>query len=172
MKAGETPKASQKTRKPIKHVQSAGGVVFRVESGTYQVLLLMHENGKWMLPKGVIEAGETPEEVALREVREEAGVSHVRIVADLGEERYFFYWRQDRTYYDKTVHYYLMEFLGGEEPAPQKEEGFVGYAWVPLEEALVRIKYRETREVIRRAQEVLGNLVISGGDTQQKSKDF
>ena len=106
---------SRKPRRPVKHVRSAGGVVYRVESNTYQVLLLMHENGKWMLPKGVIEAGETPEEVALREVREEAGISKVRIVADLGEERYFFYWHQDRTYYDKTVHYYLMEFLGGEE---------------------------------------------------------
>lgn len=119
------------------------------------MLLLKHTSGKWMLPKGTIESGETPEEVALREVREETGLSNVRIVADLGEERYYFFWRSEDSYYDKTVRYFLLEFLGGEEPAPQAEEGFVACEWVPPDEAMARIKYKETREVVRRAQEAL-----------------
>src|SRR5438552_18225893 len=61
-----------------------------------------------MLPKGVIEEGETAETVALREVREETGISNVRVVADLGEERYYFFWRSEDTYYDKTVRYFLL----------------------------------------------------------------
>lgn len=108
-----------------------------------------------MLPKGTIEPGETPEAVALREVAEEAGLRNLRIVADLGEERYSFYWKTEATYYDKTVHYYLMEFLGGEEPRPQREEGFVGYAWVTFPEAFDLIRYKETRQVVKRAQDVL-----------------
>lgn len=145
----------RRSQKPVKQARSAGGVVFRRDSGAARVLLLKHTSGKWMLPKGTIESGETPEEVALREVREETGLSNVRIVADLGEERYYFFWRSEDSYYDKTVRYFLLEFLGGEEPAPQAEEGFVACEWVPPDEAMGRIKYKETREVVRRAQEAL-----------------
>lgn len=143
-------------RRAIKSARSAGGVVFCRVDGAIEILLLKHDSGKWMLPKGTIETGESPEEVARREVREETGLSHVRVVADLGEERYFFFWRSEDTYYDKTVHYYLLEFLGGEEVTPQVEEGFVGYEWVSLAEAARRIKYKETREIVRRAEAALG----------------
>jgi len=141
----------------VKRAQSAGGVVFRPTAAGPEVLLLQHQGGKWMLPKGTIEPGETPEGVARREVLEEAGIGNLRLVADLGEERYFFFWRSEDTYYDKTVHYYLMEFVGSEEPRPQTEEGFIACEWVPVDEALGRIKYKETREIIRRAQVALNS---------------
>ena len=76
-------------------------------------------------------------------------------MADLGEERYYFFWRSEDAFYDKTVRYFLLEFLGGEDAAPQAEEGFVATEWVPLGTALERIKYKETREVVRRAKEYL-----------------
>ena len=117
--------------------------------------MLQHEGAKWMLPKGTIESGETPEAVALREVGEETGVSTVRVVTDLGQERYSFFWRTEDTFYDKTVHYFLLEFLGGEDPMPQREEGFVAAEWVPMDEAMTRIKYKETREIVRRARHAL-----------------
>lgn len=144
----------------VRRAHSAGGVVFRrpqleAPAPGVRILLLQHEAGKWMLPKGTIEAGETPEAVALREVAEETGLHNVRIVQDLGEERYLFFWKTEDTYYDKTVHYYLMEFLGGEETHPQREEGFVRCDWVSVAEALDRIKYKETREVVRRAEAAL-----------------
>lgn len=157
--------ARRKAGKPVKRARSAGGVVFRRAAAGPEILLLQHEGGKWMLPKGTIEAGETPEAVARREVQEESNLSHLRVAGDLGEERYFFFWRSEDTYYDKTVHYYLMEFLGSEEPTPQKEEGFIVCEWVSLDEAMARIKYRETREIIRRAREALesGAPVRTGG---------
>lgn len=144
----------------VKRARSAGGVVFRrlfpaTSEVEFRILLLQHETGKWMLPKGTIEAGETPETVALREVAEETGLRNVRIVSDLGEERYIFFWKIEDTYYDKSVHYYLMESLGGEEALPQREEGFVRCEWVSFAEALDRIKYKETRQVVRRAQTAL-----------------
>lgn len=149
--------APRKRRKQVKQAHSAGGVVFRrAGSGrAVEILLLQHEGGKWMLPKGTIEAGETPEAVALREVREETGLSNVRIVGDLGQERYSFFWRTEDTFYNKTVHYFLLEFLGGEEARPQREEGFVAAEWVTVDDALTRIKYKETREIVRRAQVAL-----------------
>ncbi|MGQ0570498.1 MAG: NUDIX hydrolase [Armatimonadota bacterium] len=141
----------------MKRARSAGGVVFRHGgvSDEALILVLQHEGGKWMLPKGTIEAGETPEAVALREVREETGLSRVRVVQDLGEERYSFFWRTEDTFYDKTVHYFLLEFLGGEDPQPQREEGFVAAEWVTVDEAMARIKYKETREIVRRARRAL-----------------
>jgi len=50
------------------------------------------------------------------------------------------------------VRYFLLEFLGGEEARPQAEEGFVTCEWVPLDDAIERIKYKETRDVVRRAK--------------------
>ncbi|HEV8339619.1 MAG TPA: NUDIX hydrolase [bacterium] len=156
--------ARRRGGKLVKRAHSAGGVVFRQTAPGPEVLLLQHQGGKWMLPKGTIEPGETPEGVARREVLEEAGIGNLTVVADLGEERYFFFWRSEDTYYDKTVHYFLMEFTGSEDPHPQTEEGFIACEWVPLDEASGRIKYKETREIIRRAREVLnsGTLTAHG----------
>lgn len=156
MARGGAPMARRKSGKPVRRVRIAGGVVFRRTPQGPEILLLKHEGGKWMLPKGTIESGETSEAVALREVKEESGISNVRVAGDLGEERYFFFWRSEGVYYDKTVHYYLMEFQGGEEPRPQTEEGFVAVEWVSIEEAMSRIKYKETREIVRRARDRLG----------------
>lgn len=144
-------------KKPVKRARSAGGVVFRRGGASDEVLILVlqHEGGKWMLPKGTIESGETPEAVALREVREETGLSRVRVVQDLGEERYSFFWRTEDTFYDKTVHYFLLEFLGGEDPQPQRDEGFTAAEWVTIDEAMARIKYKETLEIVRRARRAL-----------------
>ncbi len=153
-------------RRSVKRARSAGGVVFRRTPQGPEVLLLRHESGKWMLPKGTIESGETPEAVALREVREETGLSNLRVCCDLGQERYSFYWRTEHAFYDKTVRYYLLEFLGGEDVRPQREEGFVAAEWVPVDEALRRIKYKETREIVRRARAALAELEaprVAGG---------
>jgi 8-oxo-dGTP pyrophosphatase MutT (NUDIX family) len=138
-------------------------VVFRRADEHVQVLVLQHEGGKWMLPKGTIESGETPEAVALREVREETGLSNVRVVTDLGQERYSFFWRTEDTFYDKTVHYFLLEFLGGEIPIPQREEGFVAAEWVDVDEAMTRIRYKETREIVRRARAALAAAPVAEG---------
>jgi 8-oxo-dGTP pyrophosphatase MutT (NUDIX family) len=142
-------------RREVKQARSAGGVVFRRGERGVEILLLKHQGGKWMLPKGTIEPGETPEDVALREVREETGLSNVRVVGDLGQERYTFFWRTEDAFYDKTVRYFLLEFLGGEDVRPQREEGFIAADWVAVNDALSRIKYKETREIVRRAQAVL-----------------
>jgi 8-oxo-dGTP pyrophosphatase MutT (NUDIX family) len=154
--------APSRRKKPVKRARSAGGVVFsRGAAGEVRILVLQHEGGKWMLPKGTMESGETPEAVAVREVREETGLSQVRVVQDLGEERYSFFWRTEDAFYDKTVHYFLLEFLGGEEPIPQREEGFVAAEWVTLDEAMARIKYKETREIVRRARDALAPTVAN-----------
>jgi 8-oxo-dGTP pyrophosphatase MutT (NUDIX family) len=67
----------------------AGGVVARTVDGEREYLLVgaRRSRGEWVLPKGHIEPGETPEAAAVREVQEEAGV-RAAVVAPAGESRY------------------------------------------------------------------------------------
>ena len=63
------------------HTESAGGVVVNAEG---RVLLVSQHGTSWSLPKGHLEEGETPLEAALREIREESGVSRLELVRPLG----------------------------------------------------------------------------------------
>ncbi|MDP1171465.1 NUDIX hydrolase, partial [Klebsiella pneumoniae] len=65
----------------------------------------------WSLPKGHIEQGETAEQTAMREVEEETGIQGT-VLAPLGSIDYWFVTEGRRVH--KTVHHYLLRFLGGE----------------------------------------------------------
>ncbi|MEN3028423.1 MAG: NUDIX hydrolase [Aquificaceae bacterium] len=104
---------------------SAGGLLFRGR----EVLLVRNPSGVWTFPKGLIEAGENPEETALREVLEETGVKG-RIVTFLGEINYWYTREGEKI--RKRVVFYLMEYAGGEpEPSWEVKEA----CFVPVEEA-------------------------------------
>jgi ADP-ribose pyrophosphatase YjhB (NUDIX family) len=60
---------------------SAGGVVVNTRG---EVLVVNQNEDSWSLPKGRLEPGETPQEAASREIREESGVSNLTFVKDLG----------------------------------------------------------------------------------------
>src|SRR5688500_2746103 len=95
-------------RKLWKKEVSAGGIVYKKEQGANLVLLVLPEKGvskeAWTFPKGWVgdHEGETLEETALREVREEGGVA-AEIEKDLGQVNYFFVWDGENV--SKTVHY-------------------------------------------------------------------
>ena len=61
---------------------SAGGIVYNTR--TKKVLLILDPNNKWGIPKGLVEKGESIENAAMREVREETGLKNVKIIKDLG----------------------------------------------------------------------------------------
>lgn len=104
----------------------------------------------WGLAKGGIEADESPEEAAIREVREETGIE-AEIETSLGETRYFYVWEDVRI--RKTVHFFLMRATGG-DPNDRDDE-MEDVRWFPLERALKRAAYRGEREVLGRAAEIL-----------------
>ena len=105
----------------------------------------------WALPKGTPDAGETTEETALRETREETGLE-VEIVRPLRSIRYFFV--RGTTRFNKTVHFFLMRPTGGSPDAHDAE--FDEVRWVDLEEALAILNHATERSVVEEAGDVLG----------------
>ena len=110
--------------------------------------------GLWVLPKGQIDAGETGEAAAVREVAEETGVN-VRPVVKLGDSRYWFSWDGERVF--KVVSFFLVRYEGGRlGDIPEAFRHEVAEArWLPLAEAPSLLAYRGEREMAEKALEVL-----------------
>jgi bis(5'-nucleosidyl)-tetraphosphatase len=91
---------------PVEH--SAGAIVFRREKRRLLYLLLHYEEGHWGSAKGHIEKGETIEETARREIREESGLTDLRFCPGFKEtNKYFFAAGGQRIF--KTVVFLLAE---------------------------------------------------------------
>ena len=104
----------------------------------------------WALPKGTPDAGETLEETALRETREETGLE-VELEEPISAIRYFFV--HGSTRFNKTVHFYLMRPVGGSVELHDHE--FDEVRWMQAEEALQLMSYATERQVVERALEML-----------------
>ncbi|MCE5290745.1 MAG: NUDIX hydrolase [Nocardiaceae bacterium] len=107
----------------------------------------------WSLPKGHIEQGESAEETAMREVREETGISG-SVLASLGSIEYWFVTEGRRIH--KTVHHYLMRALGGELSDSDVEVTEV--AWVPLSELESKLAYADERKLAELAGQLIDRM--------------
>lgn len=104
-----------------------------------------------MLPKGTPDGAETVEQTALREVKEETGLE-VRIVAPLGAIDYFFTQAGARIH--KTVHYFLMEPVGGN--LAEHDWEFDEVRWFPIQEALSLLTFPTERQLAEQAMIIAG----------------
>lgn len=141
------------TRGRVEQLVSAGGVVYRVEGGHIDVLLCgRHAPALWALPKGTPDDGESLEQTANREVREETGLE-VAIRAPLGSMEYWFFRTQDSVRCHKTVHFYLMSSVGGSLSLHDPEFDVV--RWFPEEEALQVMTHADEVRVVEKALAML-----------------
>jgi 8-oxo-dGTP pyrophosphatase MutT (NUDIX family) len=132
------------------HQVSAGGVVVRAG----EVLLISTFGGRrWQLPKGHLEAGESPEQAAVREVEEETGVRG-RVLAELPDVEYWFTERGTHRIH-KRVYYYLLVYERG-DTADYDPHEVSGAAWMSWEEALARLSFANDRRVVKRARQTVG----------------
>ncbi|MDQ2674014.1 MAG: NUDIX hydrolase [Chloroflexota bacterium] len=131
----------------------------RTVEGRHQVLLVHRRSPRlWALPKGTPDSGETVEETALRETREETGLE-VPIERRLRSIRYFFV--RGSTRFHKTVHFFLMRPVGGRLEDHDAE--FDEVAWVDLEEALAILNHATERSVVEEAAAGLTGAVPTDG---------
>lgn len=123
-------------------IRQAGSIVVRLDTKEPQVLLVTAKRNprNWIFPKGHIEKGETPEQAAVRETREEAGVVG-KLIGPAGVLEYGFLGAKAR------VEYYLVEFR---KEAGPPEDGRQR-TWCRLDEALERLSYKNTRKLLRKA---------------------
>lgn len=125
---------------------AAGGIVIDYATRTPRVLLV-HRPGydDWSFPKGKLDAGETLEEAALREVREETGLE-CRIIRELAITRYNYRTRNKGRLKPKAVHYYLMERLDGDLQGPGEEVDRA--EWFEFDAAARKLSYTQDKELL------------------------
>lgn len=132
---------------------SAGGVVYRRQrDGRLEVVLVaVRSNGRWTLPKGLVETGESLEQAALREVREETGL-RARIIEPLPALEFSYWWQEneERELVHKKVHYYLMEYLDGDTADHDGEVQDV--RWLPVDAAMRQVIYQSERDLLGRVK--------------------
>jgi 8-oxo-dGTP pyrophosphatase MutT (NUDIX family) len=122
-----------------KPILFAGGIVVRLEKRKPQVLIVTarKRRKRWVLPKGRVQDGERASSAALREVREEAGVTG-RVLGLAGTAEYPT--REGRI----RVDYYLIEYtrpcIGGDEDRDTR--------WCPVEDAIAMLTYASARKVL------------------------
>jgi 8-oxo-dGTP pyrophosphatase MutT (NUDIX family) len=143
----------------VKREFSAGGVVVRRLRGEWRVAAIRpggKKPGVWALPKGLIGAGESPEETALREVAEETGVQ-ARSLGKLGDVRYVYTWAGERIF--KVVSFYLFRYSSGRlgDIPPEHAHEVDEARWLPLEDAPRLLAYGGEREMARKAVEALSS---------------
>ncbi len=131
----------------MKEAISCGGVV--IHKG--KVLLLYknfydHYHG-WVLPKGTVEAGESPEETAIREVEEESGAK-AKIIDYIGDTHYNFKASSDEIH--KTVKWFLMS-ADAFYSKPQREEYFEDSGFYKYHEAIFLLKFDNERDILEKA---------------------
>lgn len=136
---------------------SAGVVLVRRMRGRHWLAAVRprgKREGLWALPKGLIDAGESPAETALREGYEETGLEG-RLVSKLGDVRYVYTWSGERVF--KIVSFYLAEAVRGRigELPPGMQLEVAEARWLPLADAPRLLAYRGEREMAELALEKL-----------------
>lgn len=132
----------------IEAVSCGGVVIFRGK------ILLLYKSYKnkydgWVLPKGTVEEGESHEETALREVKEETGVN-ANIMKYVGKSVYSFNVPDDIV--EKEVHWYLMS-ADSYYSKPQKEEKFIDSGYYKYHEAYHLLKFSNEKQMLEKAYE-------------------
>ena len=137
---------------PVVRQVSAGGVVSRHASGQAEVAMVrVGPKRRWQLPKGIVDEGEKPEETAVREVREEAGVN-ARIAAPLDTIEYWYVGNDRdgrRVRFHKFVHLFLLEYGSGDVADHDHEVDEA--RWVPLADAAGMLAFESERKAMNQA---------------------
>jgi 8-oxo-dGTP diphosphatase len=147
--------------KPPTEMQvSAGGVVVRrhADQPAELVLIAVGPQQRWQLPKGLLDADETPEAAATREVREETGLTG-KLVAPLETIEYWYVATRQgtRIRYHKFVHFFLFDYVAGDVADHDHEVNEAH--WVTFDEAFTLLTFASERRVVEQARACVERMV-------------
>ncbi|HEY0658589.1 MAG TPA: NUDIX hydrolase [Pyrinomonadaceae bacterium] len=134
---------------------SAGGAAFRRVGSDYEIAIVaVNPSGRWQLPKGIVDEGETPETAALREVREEAGIE-AEIVDKIETIEYWYFGanKGERVRFHKFVHFYLMKYVSGDVANHDHEVS--ESRWVSFDDAIRMLAFKSEKETVEKAKDLL-----------------
>jgi bis(5'-nucleosidyl)-tetraphosphatase len=120
---------------------SAGAIIFHREAGGPVFLILHYEEGHWGASKGHVEKGESLEQTALREIREETGLTALKMMPGFKTENHYFY-QKDGQLSSKTVTFFLAESASRDVTLSFEH---IGYAWLPFAEALAKVTFKSEK---------------------------
>lgn len=137
--------------KPCEEV-SAGGIVFRRAADGVRFLLIRDSYRNWGFPKGHLEVDESPDAAAMREVREETGLSAIHLKAPVDVIDWHFRFRGRLVH--KICHFYLIE-AATSRARPLRKEGITACRWLRFDDALKMVSYENARAVLTQARALL-----------------
>ena len=126
---------------------TSGGIVFRLtkDKKDIQILLIQDSKGRWTIPKGHIEPGETAKMTARREIEEETGLKNVNILTWLG--KIHFKYRRAEKLVLMTTQIYLVQAMDAHE-MPMGEKWMKGINWFSFTDALDLIEYEDIEKLM------------------------
>ena len=128
---------------------SAGGVIFRPDFSEIVLINTLPEQ-RWQLPKGMIDEGESHVQAALREVREETGIT-AEILQPLKTIEYWYFANRkgNQIRYHKFVHYFAMRYLSGDTSDHDHEVAEA--RWVAVDKSMKMLAFVNERDAVREA---------------------
>jgi 8-oxo-dGTP pyrophosphatase MutT (NUDIX family) len=145
----------QVSKVPTKLQFSAGGVAFRKQDGQVEVALIsVGADNRWQLPKGLVDKGESTEDAAIREVREEAGID-TEIVTRIDKVEYWYFWKENgqRIRYHKFVYFYLLRYKAGDVRDHDHEVNDA--RWVNIDDAIKMLAFDNEKKIMEKAKELI-----------------
>src|SRR6185503_110786 len=136
---------------------TAGGIIYRFSSknpAKVEILLLQDSKGRWTIPKGHIEEGESPRQAAEREIAEETGLTNVKVGPWLGKIN--FRYRRANSLVLMTTEIFLVEALGQSDQI-KPEQWMNNLSWLSSQDALEKIEYDDIGKLILLALKKIRN---------------
>jgi bis(5'-nucleosidyl)-tetraphosphatase len=131
---------------------SAGVVPYNKDISSY--LVLHYEEGHWDFPKGHIEKGENEKDAALREFKEETGIKNVEILEGFKEKISYFFrakYMDNKVVFKEVVFFLAFVY----ETSVTLSYEHIGYKWASYEDALNTITYKNSKEVLKKAEQFI-----------------
>ena len=144
--------------------KSAGAIIFyREKDGEIRYLLLKHSDDYWNFPKGRVEKNETEIATVKREIKEEAGIKKIKIITGFKAWYKYFYQApkdpEDIKKRGKAIFKIVIFYMAQTNDKKVKVSfEHQGHEWLPFEFALTKLKYKNSQEILKKADDFLSRV--------------